>query len=85
MNRIKTPTAMHTWSNKPGAVYPIHAHSYLKTLFCVTGSIQFKIHKGTASRNVMMKAGDKIELPPKTSHSAIVGPRGVTCIETHQY
>lgn len=81
----KTHSATQTWSNRPGAVYAPHAHVYHKILYCVAGSIRFKTHKGTVTKVVPMKAGDRLELPPHTLHSAVVGPKGVTCIETHQY
>jgi len=72
-----------TWSNGPGAVYDPHSHPYHKTLLCLKGSIEFTIEgeKGTVIR---LKAGDILELPPGTVHSARVGPQGVTCSEEHR-
>ena len=81
----KSPAATHTWSNDPGATYPPHAHAYHKTLCCVEGSIEFKIHGKGTRKVIAMKPGSKIELPPHTLHSAVVGPRGVTCVEMHRY
>ena len=34
-------------------------------------------------RVVTMKAGDRLTLPPRTPHSAVVGPEGVVCLEAH--
>ena len=69
------------WSNGPGAQYGLHDHPYYKTLTVVRGSIEFELP--TQRRTVKMKAGDRLELPPGTPHSAVVGPDGVECLEAH--
>jgi hypothetical protein len=33
---------------------------------------------------VTLNAGDRLELPAGTLHDAIVGPRGVVCLEAHR-
>jgi hypothetical protein len=30
---------------------------------------------------VAMRAGDRLVLPPRTRHSALVGPEGCACVE----
>jgi quercetin dioxygenase-like cupin family protein len=65
------------WSNGPGAVYGEHAHAYRKVLYCAAGSIVFRTPDG----DVPLAAGDRLELPAGTPHSAVVGPDGVTCVE----
>ena len=67
------------WSNAPGDRYGAHSHAYNKVLFCAEGSITFRIEpEGT---NYELEAGDRLEISLGTSHSAIVGPTGVTCVE----
>ena len=66
-----------TWSNEPGYRYGEHTHPYHKVLFCVGGSITFHTPDG----DVMMRPGERLDLPPGTPHSATVGPGGVTCME----
>lgn len=66
-----------TWSNQPGYVYAEHTHDFHKVLFCVAGSIVFHIPDG----DISMEAGDRLDLPPNTPHSATVGNQGVTCME----
>ena len=39
--------------------------------------------EGRRSQVVGMKPGDRLELPPRTPHSALVGPEGVVCLEAH--
>lgn len=66
-----------TWSNGPNYRYGEHEHPYHKVLYCVSGSITFH----TAGGDIAMSAGDRLDLPPHTRHSATVGPDGVTCLE----
>ena len=65
------------WSNGPGYRYDEHEHSYHKVLICAAGSIRFRTSEG----DYTLEAGDRLDLPPRTRHSADVGPAGVTCVE----
>ncbi len=68
------------WSNGPGDIYAPHSHSYHKVLYCLRGSITFRIEPNGPAYE--LAPGDRLDLPPGTSHSATVGPRGVTCAES---
>jgi quercetin dioxygenase-like cupin family protein len=65
------------WSNGPHAAYPPHRHGYRKLLFCVAGEITFHLSDG----DVVLRPGDRLDLPAGTRHAATVGAHGVTCIE----
>ncbi len=67
----------YSWSNGPGDFYAEHEHAYHKVLYCVRGSIKFVAD----GRGYEILPGDRLDLPPRTRHSAIVGREGVTCIE----
>lgn len=70
----------HTrWSNGPGEIYGVHAHVYRKTLFCLEGSITFSLPD--RGQEVELRQGDRLILAAGIHHGAIVGPKGVTCIE----
>ena len=69
----------YRWGNGPGDRYGTHTHSYNKVLYCASGSITF-VPNGEP---VEMEAGDRLDLPAGTPHSAIVGPRGCSCFEAH--
>ncbi len=69
------------WSNGPGDRYPAHAHDYDKVLVCTDGSIVFGLPD--RGERVAMAVGDRLDLPAGTSHDAVVGERGVTCLEAH--
>lgn len=71
-------TGVHSWSNGPGDAYGEHDHSYKKVLYCVRGSIDFTLADG---RRVALRAGDRLVIPPRTRHGAVVGPQGCTCVE----
>jgi uncharacterized protein YjlB len=69
------------WSNGPGDVYAAHQHNYDKVLVVARGSIRFWL-PGTGT-TAELGVGDRLDLPAATSHDALVGPHGVTCLEAH--
>ncbi|TMC69535.1 MAG: cupin domain-containing protein [Chloroflexi bacterium] len=69
---------VYGWSNAPGDRYGEHDHEYTKVLYCTRGSIDFVLADGN---RIAMSPGDRLVLPPRTRHSAIVGPEGCACIE----
>ena len=69
---------VYGWSNGPGDRYGEHEHDYAKLLYCTGGSIDFVLGDG---RTLSMRPGDRLVLPPRTRHSAVVGPEGCACIE----
>ena len=69
------------WSNGPGDRYDAHDHGYDKVLVCESGSIVFGLPDH--DERVALEAGDRLDLPARTRHHAVVGPNGVTCLEAH--
>lgn len=67
------------WSNGPGDVYGAHSHAYHKVLYCLRGSITFRLVD--TGEEIALTPGDRLDLEPGTVHAAVVGPKGVTCIE----
>ncbi len=72
-------TGCYSWSNGPHDRYAPHSHPYEKVLYCVEGSVTFRLEQ--EHREVELEAGDRMVLARGTIHSAVVGPRGCTCIE----
>lgn len=70
----------YRWTNDPGDVYPAHRHPYHKVVYVVRGSIRFELSTG---RLIDLTAGDRLDMPAGTQHSAVVGPEGVVCLEAH--
>ena len=71
----------YQWSNGPHDVYSAHKHSYDKVIYVVSGSITFGLPE--EEREILLKAGDRLDLPANTVHDAVVGPQGVVCLEAH--
>ena len=70
-----------SWGNGPYDHYPEHRHAYDKVLVAAAGSIVF--HLPELARDVLLEAGDRLDLPAGTLHGADVGEAGVTCLEAH--
>lgn len=69
---------VYGWSNGPGDRYGEHEHAYSKLLYCVRGSIAFRLADG---RTLDLRPGDRMTIPAGTPHSAVVGGEGCTCVE----
>jgi uncharacterized protein YjlB len=69
------------WSNGPGDRYAAHEHGYDKVIAVERGSIVFGLP--ATGQSIELFVGDRLELPAGTSHDAVVGPMGVTCLEAH--
>lgn len=72
----------YRWSNGPREVYAAHAHSYHKVIYVVEGSITFGLPD--LGEELDLEAGDRLDLPAGIRHDALVGPRGVVCLEAHR-
>ncbi len=72
----------YRWSNGPGDVYGAHSHTYHKVIYVVNGSITFGL-PDTGDR-ILLHAGDRLDLPAGISHNAVVGNKGVVCLEAHR-
>jgi uncharacterized protein YjlB len=69
------------WSNAAGDRYGAHEHSYDKVVAVEHGSIRFGLP--ATGDSVELSAGDRLDLPAGTTHDALVGPDGVSCLEAH--
>jgi uncharacterized protein YjlB len=72
----------YSWSNGPYDVYAAHSHSYNKVIYVVKGSIKFGLPE--RKEELLLKAGDRLDLPAGIIHDAHVGAEGVVCLEAHQ-
>lgn len=80
MSRLRAEaTGCYSWSNGPGDRYAAHDHPYEKVLYCVDGSIDFVLE--ASGETVALGPGDRMVLPARTVHSAVVGREGCTCVE----
>lgn len=72
----------YRWSNSPGDVYPPHDHPYHKVIYVLQGSITFGLPD--TDERITLNAGDRLDLPSGIAHNAVVGRRGVVCLEGHR-
>ena len=72
----------YQWSNGPHDVYSAHRHSYAKVIYVLRGSITFGLPE--EGHEILLKAGDRLDLPADVVHNAVVGPQGVVCLEAHR-
>lgn len=72
----------YRWSNGPGDIYGAHDHPYHKIIYVVSGAITFGLPE--RGESVALSAGDRLYLPAGTVHDAVVGPKGVVCLEAHK-
>ena len=72
----------YSWSNGPHDVYSGHSHSYNKVIYVVQGSITFGLP--ALGQKLILKAGDRLDLPAGIVHDAVVGGQGVICLEAHK-
>ena len=74
--------AAQRWGDAAGTEYTAHAHHATKVLYVVTGSIRFGLLD--EGQQLMLGAGDRIEIPAGARHDAVVGEQGVTCLEAYR-
>jgi quercetin dioxygenase-like cupin family protein len=60
------------WQDGPSAFYPDHTHSGLTAHVILEGEMALTSEGETRT----YKAGDRVEVPARTVHSARMGPRG---------
>ena len=58
-------------ADPPGTEYPAHMHKGKVTLWITDGEVDFTI----ADETKTYAAGDRIDIPPDTAHSCVVGAR----------
>ena len=73
--------APSAWGNGPHDRYAAHEHGYDKVIVVAAGSIRFGLPERGDGQDLAV--GDRLELPAGTTHDALVGPGGVTCLEAH--
>jgi len=78
--RLLEAKAIHAerWVGEEYESYEPHKHPKDKQLWCVEGSIEFTIN----GKSISLQAGDGLDIPAHTTHSAVAGFSGVVCYES---
>ncbi|HEY8167427.1 MAG TPA: hypothetical protein VIF84_01820 [Candidatus Limnocylindrales bacterium] len=69
------------WAAGPGTTFGAHRHDHDKVLVCRSGSITFVLPEDGSTTDLV--AGQRLDLPARTLHRAVVGTGGVQCVELH--
>ena len=78
--RVEGLTAS-AWSNLRGERFEQHVHEFDKVVVVVEGSITFGL--SGCGVGFVLGPGERLDLPAKIPHDALVGAKGVTCLEAH--
>ena len=70
----------YAWTNGPNFRYAIRSHGYGKVLYCVEGSLE--INLPDMNQRVVLRSGDRIDLPHGVRHAMIIGSSGARCLES---
>lgn len=63
----------------PNARDGVRSHGYGKVLYCVEGSLEISLPD--LRQTIVLKPGDRLELPRGTRHGVTVGLNGARCLE----
>ncbi len=69
----------YTWKNTANHRLAVRSHNYDKVLYVLDGSVEVLIPD--INQRVLLKTGDRIDIPAGTRHSTIVGHSGASCME----
>lgn len=69
--------AADRWEADMSEVFEPHVHAKDKKLWCSEGSITFTIN----NKSIALQAGDALDLPAYSMHSAVAGFMGCVCFE----
>jgi quercetin dioxygenase-like cupin family protein len=69
----------YMWTNMANHRYGIRSHGYDKVLYVVDGSIELSFPD--LGQQVIMRPGDRVDVPAGVRHGTIVGNKGACCVE----
>jgi len=65
-------SSVYEWSEAPGTEYPEHSHQVHTAIIITEGSMSISMNGETKE----LQVGDRIEIPPHSVHSVVVGSAG---------
>jgi mannose-6-phosphate isomerase-like protein (cupin superfamily) len=70
----------YAWSNGPNFRQAARSHGYHKVLYCVEGTLEVVLPD--MKQSILLRPGDRVDLPRGVRHESITGPRGAQCLES---
>ena len=69
----------YMWMNMPNHRYAVRSHGYNKVLYVVEGTVEVMFPD--SNQRVILRAGDRTDIPAGVRHGAIIGKTGAKCVE----
>lgn len=69
----------YMWTNSPNYRYAVRSHNYDKVLFVIEGSLEIQLPD--TNERVVLRPGDRIDIPSGMRHGTIIGSSGAKCVE----
>lgn len=69
----------YMWMNMPNHRYAVRSHGYNKVLYVVDGTLEITLPD--SNQRVVLRAGDRIDIPAGVRHGTNVGSNGARCVE----
>jgi len=67
------------WVNTPNHRYAVRSHGYEKVLYVIEGTLELSFPD--ENQRVVLRAGDRIDIPAGVRHGTTVGNGGAKCVE----
>ncbi|HLV37127.1 MAG TPA: hypothetical protein VKY59_18545 [Spirillospora sp.] len=69
----------YMWMNMANHRYAVRSHGYDKVLYVIEGSVEVILPD--SNQRVILRAGDRTDIPAGVRHGTIVGKTGAKCVE----
>ena len=72
----------YMWTNMANHRYAVRSHNYDKVLYVIDGTVEITLPD--SNQRVILRSGDRIDIPAGVRHGTIVGNAGAKCVEASQ-
>ncbi len=72
----------YMWMNMPNHRYAVRSHGYDKVLYVISGTLEIILPD--SNQRIVLKAGDRVDIPAGVRHGTNVGQNGAKCVEAAQ-
>jgi quercetin dioxygenase-like cupin family protein len=69
----------YMWVNMPNHRYGVRSHGYEKVLYVIEGTVEITLPD--SNQRMILRAGDRVDIPAGVRHGTIVGTNGAKCVE----
>lgn len=69
----------YMWMNMPNHRYAVRTHGYDKVFYVVEGMVEVVFPD--SNQRVILRSGDRTDIPAGVRHGTIVGHTGAKCVE----